>query len=105
MVSWDPCKQVRSHKQTSFGFNANGCKPLEKLKLKCQIGDLKVEVTCYVIDVDTFYNLWKAMNPPQPHPSLYITSMHEASKWRRECKEEKKPFKGVENYSTDALLY
>ena len=28
-----------------------------KIKLKCQIGDLKSEVTCYVIDADTSYNL------------------------------------------------
>jgi len=28
-----------------------------KIKLKCQIGDLRFKVTCYVIDTDTSYNL------------------------------------------------
>ena len=42
---------------TIYGFNANVTHPLGKIKLKCQIGDLKSEVTCYVIDADTSYNL------------------------------------------------
>jgi len=40
-----------------YGFNANGMCPMGKIKLRCQIGDLKSEVTCYVIDADTSYNL------------------------------------------------
>lgn len=31
--------------------------PLGKIMLKCQIGDLKTEVTCYIIDTETSYNL------------------------------------------------
>jgi len=30
---------------------------LRKIRLRCQIGDLKSEVTCYAIDADTSYNL------------------------------------------------
>src|SRR5438045_8446807 len=40
-----------------FGFNANSTRPMGKIKLRCQIGDLKTEVTVYVIDADTSYNL------------------------------------------------
>src|SRR5436190_23256401 len=40
-----------------FGFNANSTRPMGKIKLRCQIGDLKIEVTVYVIDADTSYNL------------------------------------------------
>src|SRR3954469_11502007 len=36
-----------------FGFNANSTRPMGKIKLRCQIGDLKTEVTVYVIDADT----------------------------------------------------
>ena len=36
-----------------YDFNANGTRPMGKIKFKCQIGDLRSEVTCYVIDADT----------------------------------------------------
>src|SRR5436189_2344759 len=39
------------------GFNANSSTPLGKIRLNCRIGDLKTEVTCYIIDADTSYNL------------------------------------------------
>jgi len=42
---------------TIYDFNANGMRPIGKIKLKCQIGDLRSEVTCYVINADTSYNL------------------------------------------------
>ena len=42
---------------TIYGFNVNGTRPMRKIKLRCQIGDLKSEVTCYVIDAGTSYNL------------------------------------------------
>jgi len=41
---------------TIYGFNANGTRPIGKIKLRCQIV-LKSEVTCYVIDADPSYNL------------------------------------------------
>ena len=52
-----PAHRLSATQTTIFGFNANGTHPLGKIKLKCQIGDLKTEVTCYVIDADTSYNL------------------------------------------------
>jgi len=40
-----------------YGFNAESSHLLDKIHLRCQIGDLKSDATCYVIDVDTSYNL------------------------------------------------
>ena len=40
-----------------YGFNARSSHHLGKIRLRCQIGDLKSEVTCYIIDADTSYNL------------------------------------------------
>jgi len=40
-----------------YGFNAGSSHPLGKIRLRCRIWDLKSEVTCYVIDADTSYNL------------------------------------------------
>ena len=40
-----------------YDFNAGSSHPLGKIRLRCQIGDLKLEVTCYVIDTDMSYNL------------------------------------------------
>ena len=42
---------------TIYGFNTGSSHPLAKIRLRCQIGDLKSEVTCYVIDADMSYNL------------------------------------------------
>ena len=42
---------------TIYDFNAESSDPLGKIRLRCQIGDLKSEVTCYVIDADMSYNL------------------------------------------------
>ena len=42
---------------TIDGFNANCTRPMGKIKLRCQIGDLRSEVTCYIIDAYTSYNL------------------------------------------------
>ena len=40
-----------------YGFNAGSNHPLRKVRLRYQIGNLKSEVTYYVIDADTSYNL------------------------------------------------
>ena len=42
---------------TIYSFNAGSSHPLEKIRLHCRIANLKSEVTCYVIDADTLYNL------------------------------------------------
>lgn len=52
-----PASQLSSTDTMFYGFNVNGACPLGKIELKCLIGDLKFEVTCYVIDKDTSYKL------------------------------------------------
>ena len=52
-----PTHRLSATQTIIYGFNANGTRPMGKIKLKCQIGDLRSEVTCYVIDADTTYNL------------------------------------------------
>jgi len=42
---------------TIYGFNAGSSHPLGKIHLLCQIGYLKSEVICFVIDIDTSYNI------------------------------------------------
>jgi len=70
-----PTHRLSATQTIIYGFKANGTRPMGKIKLKCQIGDLKSEITCYVIDADTSYNLllgglgFTAM--PSSHP-LFI---------------------------------
>ena len=52
-----PLHRLSAMTTTIYGFNAGSSQPLGKIRLRCQIGDLKSEVTCYVIDADTSYNL------------------------------------------------
>ena len=52
-----PTHRLSATQTIIYGFNANGTCPMRKIKLKCQIRDLRFEVTCYVIDADTSYNL------------------------------------------------
>jgi len=52
-----PLSMLSTTITTIYGFNARSSHPLGKIHLWCQIGDLKSEVTCYVIDTDTSYNL------------------------------------------------
>jgi len=51
-----PTHRLSATQTTIYDFNANGTRPMEKIKLKCQIRDLRSEVTCYIIDADTSYN-------------------------------------------------
>ena len=95
---------------TIYGFNANGTRTMGKIKLKCQIGDLKSEVTCYVIDADTSYNLLLGRSWIQ-HNSIVPSTLHQVMKYVEEMEKsetliaERHPFKGVKNYFTDSLLY
>src|SRR3954470_3111854 len=93
-----------------FGFNANSTQPMGKIKLRCQIGDLKTEVTVYVIDADTSYNL--LLGRPWIHRNHIVPfTLHQVMKYVDEQGQvrtlvaKQRPFKGVENYFTDALLY
>src|SRR5437588_12915123 len=81
-----------------------------KIKLRCQIGDLKTEVTVYIIDADTSYNL--LLGRPWIHRNYIVSStLHQVMKYVdaqgevRTLVAEQRTFKGVENYFTDALLY
>ena len=83
---------------------------MRKIKLKCQIGDLRSKVTCYVIDADTSYNL--LLGRPWIHRNSIVPStLHQAMKYIkgdgeiRTLIDERHLFKGVENYFTDFLLY
>src|SRR3954463_11246981 len=81
-----------------------------KLKLRCQIGDLKTEVTVYVIDADTSYNLllkrrWIHRNHIVPSTLHQVMKDVDDQGQVRTLVAEQRPFKGVENYFTDALLY
>ena len=60
---------------TIYDFNADGTRSIGKIKLRCHIGDLKSEVTCYVSDADTSYNLllgrpWIHRNSIIPSPFI-----------------------------------
>ena len=92
-----------------YGFNAGSSHPLGKICLRYQIGDLKSEIMCYVIDVDTSYNLflgrpWIYANQIVPS-TLHQCFKHVDKIMVRTVFVEMQPFKGVENYFTDSLLY
>jgi len=81
-----------------------------KIKLKCQIGDLRSEVTFYVIDADTSYNLllgrpWVHRNSIVPSSLNHVMKYIDGDRKVRTLIVERHPFKGVENYFTDSLLY
>jgi len=95
---------------TIYGFNTGSSHPLGKMWLRCRIGDLKSEVTCYVIDADTSYNL--LLGRPWIHANWIVPStLHQCFKSVeghaivQTVFAEKQPFKGVKNHFTDALLY
>ena len=52
-----PTHRLSAIQTIIYGFNANGARPMSKIKLRCQISDLKSKVMYYVIDADTSYNL------------------------------------------------
>src|SRR3954467_5251508 len=81
-----------------------------KIKLRCQIGDLKTEVTVYVINADTSYNLllgrpWIHRNHVVPSTLHQVMKYVDAQGQVRTLVAEKRSFKGGENYFTNALLY
>ena len=47
-----PLSKLSTTTTTIYGFNAGSSHPLGKIRLRCQIGDLKSKVTCNVMDVD-----------------------------------------------------
>jgi len=104
-----PTHRLSATQTTIYGFNANGTRPMGKIKHKCQIGDLRSEVTCYVIDADTSYNLllgrsWIHHNSIVPS-TLQVMKYVDGDEKVRTLIAERYPFKGVEYYFTDSLLY
>ena len=92
------------------GFDAHNSTPVGKIRLKCQINDLKTEVTCYVINADPSYNL--LLGRPWLHRNgLIPSSLHQVIKYldgdgqQRVLVADSNPFKGLETYCTDALHY
>src|SRR3954464_2902857 len=105
-----PAHRLSATDPNIFGFNGNSTRPIGKIKLCCQIRDLKTEVTVYVIDADTSYNLllgrpWIHRNHIVPSTLHQVMKYVDAQGQVRTLVAEQRPFKGVENYFTDALLY
>src|SRR3954468_22631997 len=105
-----PAHRLSATDTNIFGFNANSTRPMRKIKLRCQIGDLKTEVTVYVIGADTSYNLllgrpWIHRNHIVPSTLHQVMKYVDAQGQVRTLVAEQRPFKGVKNYFTDALLY
>ena len=105
-----PLNRLSSTNTTIYDFNATNTRPLGKIRLKCQMGDLKTEVTCYVIDAEPSYNL--LLGCPWIHCNIIVPStLHQCMKYVDSDDEvktmvaERNPFKGVENYFTDSILY
>src|SRR3954466_7309662 len=105
-----PAHRLSATDTNIFGFNVNSTRPMGKIKLRCQIGDLKTEVTVYVIDAETSYNLllgrpWIHRNHIVPSTPHQVMKYVDAQGQVRTLVAEQRPFKGVENYFIDALLY
>src|SRR4051812_13517907 len=105
-----PAHRLSATSTNIFGFNANSIQPMGKFKLRCQIGDLKTEVTVYVIDVDTPYNL--LLGRPCIHRNHIVPStLHQVMKYVdaqgqvHTLVAEQHTFKGVKTHFTDSLLY
>ena len=80
------------------------------IKLKCQFEDLRSEVTCYVINADTSYNLllgrtWIHRNSIVPSTLHQVMKYIDGSGKVRTLIAERHPFKGIENCFTNSLLY
>ena len=83
---------------------------MAKIKLRCQIENLRSEVTCYVIDADTSNNLLLG-RPWIPRNSIILSTLCQVMKYTdkegvvRTLIAKKYLFKAVKNYFTDSLLY
>jgi len=75
-----PTHRLNATQTTIYGFNANGTHSMGKIKLKCQIRDLRFEMTCYVIDADSSYNL--LLGRPMIHRNSIVPStLHQVMKY------------------------
>ena len=101
-----PLSRLSTTTTTVYGFNAGSSHPLGKIRLQCQIGDLKSEVTCYVTDADTYYNLllgrsWIHANwivPSTLHQSFkYMMTRQWSGRYSHKCSRSK-------GWSTTSLI-
>jgi len=105
-----PTLRLSATQTIIYDFNVHDMCPMEKIKLKCQIGDLRSEVTCYVIDADISYNLLLGRSLIHRN-SIISSTLHQVMKYTNEDGKvrtliaEKHPFKGIENDFFDSLLY
>jgi len=67
-----PFSKLSTTTTTIYGFNTRNSHPLGMIHFLCQIGDLKSEVTCYIIDADTSYNL--LLRRPWIHANWIVSS-------------------------------
>ena len=75
-----PIHRLSATQTTIYGFNADGTRSMGKIKFRCHIGDLKSEVTCYVIDADISYHL--LLRRPGIHCNAIVTStLHHVMKY------------------------
>ena len=75
-----PTHRLSSTQTTIYGFNATGTRPMRKIKLRCQIGDLKSQMICYVIDADTSYNLLLG-RPWINRNAIILSTLHQVMKY------------------------
>ena len=75
-----PLNKLSTTTTIIYGFNAGSSHLLGKIWLRCLIGDLKLEVTCYIIDADTSYNL--LLGRPWIHANWIVPStLHQCFKY------------------------
>jgi len=75
-----PTHRLSATQTIIYGFNANGTCLMGKIKHRCQIGDLRSEMTYYVIDADTSYNL--LLGRPWIHRNSVVPStLHQVMKY------------------------
>jgi len=113
-----PLSRLSTTTTIIYGFNAENNHPLGKIRLRRQIGDLKSEVLCYVIDTDTSYNL--LLGRPWIHASWIVPcTLHQCFKYMGDDAmvqtvfiemvqtvfTEMQLFERVNNYFTDFLPY
>lgn len=95
-----PSCRLNATQTTIYGFDSSGTHPFEKVKLKFQISDLKTEVTCFLINTETTFNLILG------HPLIHCngvapSTLHQVTKYVREQGEiqtliaDRPPFKGA----------
>src|SRR4051812_6393781 len=74
-----PAHRLSATDTNIFGFNVNSTRPMGKIKIRYQIGDLKLEVTCYIIDAETSYNL--LLGRPWIHKNhIILSTLHQLMK-------------------------